>query len=85
VHHVYAVRVPDPDAAARALSAAGIAARSHYRVPVHMQPAMREWMPPHDLPGTMRASATNLALPMGPTLGPDTARQVVDALRSDGT
>ena len=84
VHHLYAVRTEDPDAASRALSDAGIGARSYYRVPVHMQPAMAAWPPPHDLPGTMRAAETNLALPMGPTLPPDTARQVVEALRRSG-
>ncbi|MGH2979642.1 MAG: DegT/DnrJ/EryC1/StrS family aminotransferase [Solirubrobacterales bacterium] len=83
-HHLYVVRTDDPDAASRALSEAGIAARSYYRVPVHMQPAMRPWAPAHDLPGTMRAAATNLALPMGPTLGADAARQVVEALRGGG-
>ena len=53
-----------------ALAEAGIAARSYYRVPVHMQPAMAAWAP------AARAArhrcgrrATNLALPMGPTLG----------------
>ena len=84
VHHLYAVRAQDPDAASRALADAGIAARSYYRVPVHMQPAMAAWPPPHDLPGTMRAAETNLALPMGPTFPADTARQVVEALRRAG-
>jgi dTDP-3-amino-3,4,6-trideoxy-alpha-D-glucose transaminase len=84
VHHLYVVRTRDPDAASRALTPAGIAARSYYRVPVHMQPAMASWAPSHDLPGTMRAAATNLALPMGPTLQADTARNVVEALRGTG-
>jgi dTDP-3-amino-3,4,6-trideoxy-alpha-D-glucose transaminase len=84
VHHLYAVRTQDPDAASRALADAGIVARSYYRVPVHMQPAMAAWPPPHDLPGTMRAAATNLALPMGPTFPADTARNVVEALRWTG-
>jgi dTDP-4-amino-4,6-dideoxygalactose transaminase len=82
VHHLYVVRVEDPDAASRALAEAGIAARSYYRVPVHMQPAMRDWAPAGELPGTMRAAQTSLALPMGPTLGADAARQVVTALHA---
>jgi dTDP-4-amino-4,6-dideoxygalactose transaminase len=52
-----------------------------------MQPAMRPWAPTQDLPGTRQAAAMNLALPMGPTLGPEAASQVVAALRatrSDG-
>ena len=80
-HHLYVVRTPDPDAAARALGEAGISARSYYRVPVHEQPAMRAWAPAPTLPGTAQASATNLALPMGPSLGAEAARRVVEALR----
>jgi dTDP-4-amino-4,6-dideoxygalactose transaminase len=34
-----------------------------------------------DLPGTARASAQNLALPMGPTLEAAAVRAVVDTLR----
>jgi dTDP-4-amino-4,6-dideoxygalactose transaminase len=87
VHHLFVVGAEDPDGAARALADAGIATRSYYRVPVHMQPAMRPWAPTQDLPGTAQAAAMNLALPMGPTLGPEAASQVVAALRatrSDG-
>ena len=65
----------------RALAEAGIGARSYYRVPVHRQPAMAAWRPPPSCPAPSRRRATNLALPMGPTLAPDTARQVVEALR----
>ena len=46
VHHLYAVRTRDPDAASRVLDNARVVARSYYRVPVHMQPAMAEWPPP---------------------------------------
>jgi dTDP-4-amino-4,6-dideoxygalactose transaminase len=81
-YHLYVVRLPDPDRAAAALSEAGIAARSYYRVPTHMQPAMRAWAPAEELPGTRQASATSLAVPMGPTFGADTARRVVEALRA---
>jgi dTDP-3-amino-3,4,6-trideoxy-alpha-D-glucose transaminase len=84
-HHLYVVRAADPDGAAAALSEAGIAARSYYRVPVHMQPSMRTWTPADELPGTRQASAASLALPMGPTLGADTARRVVEALRAAGS
>lgn len=79
--HLYVVRTPEPDSVAAALSEEGIAARSYYRTPVHLQPAMREWSPRAELPGTMRAAATNLALPMGPTLGEAAAAEVVAALR----
>jgi dTDP-4-amino-4,6-dideoxygalactose transaminase len=84
-NHLYVVRAADPDEASRVLAQAGIAARSYYRVPTHMQPAMRDWAPVAELPGTMRAAQTSLALPMGPTLGEDAARQVVAALRAAGS
>jgi dTDP-4-amino-4,6-dideoxygalactose transaminase len=80
-HHLYVTRVEDPEAAAARLAEAGIGARSYYRVPVHLQPAMSPWAPADALPGTDRAARTNLALPMGPTLGPEVAAAVADALR----
>jgi dTDP-4-amino-4,6-dideoxygalactose transaminase len=81
VHHLYVTRAEDPAAAVARLREAGIAARSYYREPVHAQPSMASWPPAVDLPGTVLASHTNLALPMGPTLGPATAETVVAALR----
>jgi dTDP-3-amino-3,4,6-trideoxy-alpha-D-glucose transaminase len=84
-YHLYVVRAPDREAAAQALAQAGIEARSYYRVPVHMQPAMREWPPAVELQGTMQAAATNLALPMAPTLGAEAAAQVVATLGGRGT
>jgi len=81
-YHLYVLRVSDPDRAAAALSEAGIAARSYYRVPTHEQPAMRAWAPAVELPGTREAAATSLAVPMGPTFGADVARRVVETLRA---
>jgi dTDP-4-amino-4,6-dideoxygalactose transaminase len=81
-HHLYVTRAADPDALAGRLREAGIESRSYYREPVHRQPAMAPWIPDAELPGTARASAENLALPMGPTLGDEAAAAVVDALRS---
>jgi dTDP-4-amino-4,6-dideoxygalactose transaminase len=80
VLHLYVTRVETPDELMRRLRQAGIEARSYYRVPVHRQPGMAPYRDGVELPGTEQASATNLALPMGPTYGKDTARAVVDAL-----
>jgi dTDP-4-amino-4,6-dideoxygalactose transaminase len=41
---------------------------------------MGEWVPAAELPGTEQAARTNLALPMGPTLGPAAADAVAQAL-----
>lgn len=80
VHHLYVARARDPDALAARLAAAGIEARTYYRVPVHRQPAMEHYRDGAELPGTDRAAATSIALPMGPTYGEETARAVVAAL-----
>jgi len=80
-HHLYVTRAEDPDALAARLAEEGIAARSYYRVPVHRQPAMAAWRPADELPGTESAARTNLALPMGPTLG-HAAAAVTTALRA---
>ena len=80
VHHLFVTRTQDPDALAARLAEARIAARSYYRVPVHRQPAMAQWEPAVELPGTEQAARTNLALPMGPTLGPAAADAVAQAL-----
>jgi dTDP-4-amino-4,6-dideoxygalactose transaminase len=80
VYHLYVTRAKEPDALAQRLGEAGIGSRGYYRVPTHRQPAMARYGEGAELPGTEEAAATNLALPMGPTYGPDVARAVVDAL-----
>jgi dTDP-4-amino-4,6-dideoxygalactose transaminase len=80
--HLYVVRHERADELLAALNAAGIGARSYYRVPVHLQPAMAPYGGAAlDLPGTAEASRTNLAIPMSPVLGPDEAGEVVAAMR----
>jgi dTDP-4-amino-4,6-dideoxygalactose transaminase len=79
--HLYVVTHPQPDRALAALRARDVQARSYYRTPLHRQPAMREFVPPHlELPGTERLSASNLAVPISPVLGADQAREVVAAI-----
>ncbi len=81
--HLYVVRHERADALADALKAADIGARPYYRVPVHRQPAMREWARDTEgrLPGTEEAARTHLAIPMNPALGPDDAAAVVSVAR----
>ena len=62
------------------LNDAGIEARSYYRVPVHRQPAMREFGNV-DLPGTDEVARTNFALPMGTGLQRSDVEQVVHKLK----
>src|SRR4051794_36879896 len=78
--HLYVIRSDRADELAAVLNEAGIGARAYYRTPTHLQPAMREYAPSIELPGTAEASRTNLAIPMSPVLGRAEADQVVAAL-----
>jgi dTDP-4-amino-4,6-dideoxygalactose transaminase len=79
--HLYVVRHERPDDLAGALKARGIGHKAYYRVPAHAQPAMREFPPAVDLPGTEEAARTHLAVPMSPVLGAEQAREVTAAAR----
>ena len=78
--HLYVVRHAEADALAASLSSADIGSRGYYRVPVHRQPAMREWGAEVELPATEEAARTNLALPMSPALATREAEEVVGAV-----
>ena len=80
--HLYVVRDPSADALAAALGESGVASRAYYRVPVHLQPPMREWGEGAELPGTEEAARTNLAMPMSPVLSDAQAGEVVAAVRA---
>jgi dTDP-4-amino-4,6-dideoxygalactose transaminase len=67
---------------AATLAAAGVGQKAYYRVPVHRQPAMREWGDGAVLPGTDEAARTHLAIPMSPVLSREQAREVVGAVRA---
>jgi dTDP-3-amino-3,4,6-trideoxy-alpha-D-glucose transaminase len=79
--HLYVVRTEAPDALGEALRERGIGARSYYRTPIDKQPAMRQFAPDYALPGTDRAAATNLAIPMHPALSDEQIAEVVEAMR----
>jgi dTDP-3-amino-3,4,6-trideoxy-alpha-D-glucose transaminase len=78
--HLYMVRHDRADELLPGLKAAGIGARSYYRTPTHLQPAMRDHRPGIDLPGTAEAARTNLAIPMSPVLARADADEVVAAV-----
>ena len=79
--HLYVIRHARADRLAGALREAGIGQKAYYRVPVHRQPAMREWPPATPLPGTDEVAASHLAIPMSPLLSREQAEQVVGAVR----
>ena len=81
VFHLYVVRSDRRDELLKRSKAAGIEARANYEQPLHRQRAMEPYSAGTELPGTDEAARVNLALPMGPTHDPATARAVVEALR----
>lgn len=78
--HLFVVRHERADELVAGLREAGIESRAYYRVPVHRQPAMKEFADV-DLPGTEEAARTNFAIPMGTDLQPDQVDQVVHTLQ----
>lgn len=68
-YHLYVVRSDDRDGLRDRLAAAGVEARAYYTVPLHRQPALRDFAPRVPLPGVEAAAERSLALPMGPALG----------------
>ncbi len=82
--HLYVVRHREADALAAALGRSGIGHKIYYRVPTHAQPAMREYPPAVELPGTDEAARTHIAIPMSPVLDADQAAEVVAAVRDAG-
>ena len=80
--HLYVVRSERADELLGVLKDAGVGAAAYYRVPAHLQPAMRDYAPTVDLPGTEEAARTNLAIPMSPVLSDEQAAEVVGAVRS---
>jgi dTDP-4-amino-4,6-dideoxygalactose transaminase len=78
--HLYVVRHDRADELIAGLNEDGIEARGYYRVPVHRQPAMREFGD-FDLPATDEVGRTGLALPMGPALQADQVEQVANTLK----
>jgi dTDP-4-amino-4,6-dideoxygalactose transaminase len=80
---MYVVRSPDRDRIAAALHAAGISSAAYYKVPTHLQPALRHlgWES-GSLPETERASAENLALPLWGGIGAEVQERVVAAVKA---
>jgi dTDP-4-amino-4,6-dideoxygalactose transaminase len=78
--HLYVAKSERADDLLPVLKDAGIGTAAYYRVPAHLQPAMRDFPPRVALPGTEEASRTNLALPMSPVLTRAQADEVVAAV-----
>lgn len=83
VFHAYTIRTPRRDEVAAALAAAGIGHAIYYRIPCHLQPALRDLgMTPGSLPETERAAAEVLSLPMFPELTDAQIDRVCEVIRA---
>jgi dTDP-4-amino-4,6-dideoxygalactose transaminase len=80
--HLYVATHPRADELIAGLRDHGVGARGYYRTPLHRQVAMAPYAPARAdvLPVTEQLAATNLALPMSPTLDEERVREVVAAL-----
>jgi dTDP-4-amino-4,6-dideoxygalactose transaminase len=80
--HLYVIKHPRADELAQALKDAGIGQKAYYRVPIHLQPAMRQYAPRVELPATTEVARTHLAIPMSAVLSAEQAAEVTDAVRA---
>jgi dTDP-4-amino-4,6-dideoxygalactose transaminase len=78
--HMYVVTHPRAPGLVEALGEEGVEARGYYRTPMHRQPALAAYAGEARLPVTEELAATNLALPMSPTLEEADVRAVVAAV-----
>jgi dTDP-3-amino-3,4,6-trideoxy-alpha-D-glucose transaminase len=78
--HLYVIRSAHSEQLERALPDAGIGARSYYRVPVHLQPAMAHLRTGVSLPGTEQAAREHLAIPISAAITREQVREVTDAI-----
>jgi dTDP-4-amino-4,6-dideoxygalactose transaminase len=79
--HMYVVRSERRRQIGDRLASEGIETRALYERPIHRQAAMIPYASGAELPGTDLASATNLALPIGPARTVADVHTVVEALR----
>ncbi len=81
VWHLYVVRTSDRESLQESLSSRGISTLIHYPVPPHLQQAYAgSGYGVGDLPGSEKLASEVLSLPLGPHLGMDQARYVVEQL-----
>ncbi|MDH2416933.1 DegT/DnrJ/EryC1/StrS family aminotransferase [Nocardioides sp. CER19] len=80
VHHLYPVRLTDRDAVAARLTERGIGVGIHYPVPPHRSPAYGDLTQVPSLPHSEAWAATELSLPIGPTMSDADVDLVADEL-----
>jgi dTDP-3-amino-3,4,6-trideoxy-alpha-D-glucose transaminase len=80
--NLWVIRHPEADRLAEGLTAQGIEARSYYRQPVHLQPAMAPFVAGGvaPLPGTELLAAQHLALPISSVITDEQIDRVAAAV-----
>ena len=82
VYHLYVVRTEKRDPLAKWLNERGIQTGIHYPIPVHLQPAVKNIIPPPpDLGLTEKCANQVLSLPMHPQQTMDELKYVAQALK----
>jgi dTDP-4-amino-4,6-dideoxygalactose transaminase len=82
-YYVYVVEVKDREAFRQALEAAGIATGVHYPLPIHLQPACRQYgYRRGSLPVTERVAERIVSLPMYPELTAEQLSWVIAAVKN---
>ncbi|MBW1988976.1 MAG: DegT/DnrJ/EryC1/StrS family aminotransferase [Deltaproteobacteria bacterium] len=83
VYHTYVIRAKDRDGLAAYLAGAGVEAKIHYPVPIHLQkPAKDLGYRPGDLPETEAQAAEILSLPIHQHLSENEIAYVCDTIRA---
>jgi dTDP-4-amino-4,6-dideoxygalactose transaminase len=82
VWHLFALRYPLRDELQRSLTKAGIGTQIHYPIPPHLSGAYaRAGWKPGSLPIAEEISKTELSIPVGPHLEPESQDIVIQAIR----
>lgn len=79
-YHQYVIRVAERDAALDLFRSRGIAAATHYPIPLHRQPALAEQAGGLDLPGAEALAAEVVSIPAFPELTDEQLQTVVAAV-----
>jgi UDP-2-acetamido-2-deoxy-ribo-hexuluronate aminotransferase len=85
VYAQYTVRARDRERLQAALTARGVPTAIHYPVPLHLQPAYREYGAEAHLPVSEAVAAEVISLPMYPDLAPEIQDQIVAAVKDTQT
>lgn len=81
--HLFVIRLRERDRIATTLKAAGIDTLSHYPIPPHMQQAYHHLgYQAGDLPIARQLADEVLSLPIGPHLGEENCKRVIEAVRA---